>query len=98
MIPAFATESFKLDYIRKIVLSADSNYKTMLPHSYSVAAEAFNLLNIQKSDQAIVISGESGAGKTENAKLCMNLLTSIGKLLNLNEIKSEEGIEKKVKF
>ena len=46
MIPAFASEDFKLNYIRKIVLTPDSNYKSLLPHSYALAAEAFNLLNV----------------------------------------------------
>ena len=45
---------------------------------YAIAAEAYRCLFENEKNQAIVISGESGAGKTENAKYCMNLLTSIG--------------------
>lgn len=65
----------------KHILSAKGNplaYKDLEPHVYAVAAEAYRSLFDNQRNQAIVISGESGAGKTENAKFCMNLLTSIG--------------------
>jgi myosin heavy subunit len=65
------------------IVSAKGNplaYKELQPHVYAVAAEAYRQLFENEKNQAIVISGESGAGKTENAKFCMNLLTSIGSL------------------
>lgn len=40
---------------------------------------AYRTLKDTKARQAIVISGESGAGKTESAKVCMNFLTDLGK-------------------
>ena len=45
------------------------------PHIYALANTAFRQLTKTKKNQAIVISGESGAGKTENAKFCMRFLT-----------------------
>ena len=49
-----------------------------MPHVFAIAAEAYRCLFENDKNQAILISGESGAGKTENAKYCMKLLTSIG--------------------
>ena len=48
------------------------------PHIYAVAGAVFNALNENKKNQAIVISGESGAGKTEETKLAMKFITSMG--------------------
>jgi myosin heavy subunit len=47
------------------------------PHIYLIAGNAFNSMVDQEKKQAIVISGESGAGKTESTKYCMQLLTSL---------------------
>lgn len=43
----------------------------MVPHIYKTAARAYNAMVHTKKDQVCVISGESGAGKTESAKLIM---------------------------
>ena len=48
------------------------------PHIYAIAAELFKQLFEFKKNQALVISGESGAGKTENTKFAMKFLTSLG--------------------
>jgi myosin heavy subunit len=47
------------------------------PHVYLVAGRAYLALKESGTKQAIVISGESGAGKTESTKYCMQLLTSL---------------------
>jgi len=48
------------------------------PHIYAIAADLFKQLFDFKKNQALVISGESGAGKTENTKFAMKFLTSLG--------------------
>ena len=47
------------------------------PHVFAVAAKAFNQMIKTGKNQAIVISGESGAGKTENTKYAMKFLTGV---------------------
>ena len=44
------------------------------PHLYDVAEQAYRQLSAELKPQSIVISGESGAGKTESIKYCMNYL------------------------
>ena len=44
----------------------------LAPHIYRVAARAFNSMVHGKKDQVCVISGESGAGKTESAKFIIH--------------------------
>ena len=49
------------------------------PHPFGIASHAFQTLNKTKSAQSIVVSGESGAGKTETAKFVMRFLSTIGR-------------------
>ena len=53
---------------------ADLRDPRLEPHLYDVAEQAFRQLVAEKKPQSIVISGESGAGKTESIKYCMNYL------------------------
>ncbi|CAK0904918.1 unnamed protein product [Prorocentrum cordatum] len=49
------------------------------PHPYAVADTAYRQVVRECRDQALVISGESGAGKTETAKITMRYLTSVSR-------------------
>merc|ERR1719410_1006944 len=69
---------------------------TMPPHVFAIADKAFRDMKVLKTSQSIIVSGESGAGKTESTKyilkyLCDNFGTSAGgalesKILNANPI------------
>ncbi|XP_075127832.1 myosin-IIIa isoform X2 [Leptodactylus fuscus] len=52
------------------------------PHIFAVADIAYQSMVTYNSDQCIVISGESGAGKTEGAHLLVQQLTVLGKANN----------------
>ncbi|KAJ3334076.1 Myosin type-2 heavy chain 1 [Blyttiomyces sp. JEL0837] len=50
------------------------------PHLFAVAEEAYrNMINLDKN-QSIIVSGESGAGKTQSAKYIMRYLAMVGDL------------------
>ncbi|EAS06250.2 myosin head protein (macronuclear) [Tetrahymena thermophila SB210] len=55
------------------------------PHIYSISASAYESVFKSNINQAIVISGESGAGKTENAKYAMRYLTQLSTKKNNQE-------------
>ncbi|XP_072498748.1 unconventional myosin-VI isoform X4 [Notamacropus eugenii] len=45
------------------------------PHVFAVADKAFRDMKVLKMSQSIIVSGESGAGKTENTKFVLRYLT-----------------------
>ncbi|QLQ81017.1 hypothetical protein HG537_0E03720 [Torulaspora globosa] len=47
------------------------------PHIFATAEEAYRRLLSDKRDQSILVTGESGAGKTENTKKILQYLASI---------------------
>jgi myosin-5 len=47
------------------------------PHVYEISAMAYRGLAVDGQAQSILVSGESGAGKTETVKICMNHIASI---------------------
>lgn len=68
-----------LTFYQKKIFELEFDLKKMKPHVYAISALSIRQLADTQKNQAIVISGESGAGKTENTKFAMKFLTSLGK-------------------
>ncbi|XP_034243540.1 unconventional myosin-Va isoform X2 [Thrips palmi] len=60
------------------------------PHIFAVAEEAYTKLERESRDQSIIVSGESGAGKTVSAKYAMRYFAIVG------GSSTETQVEKKV--
>ncbi|KAI1285881.1 Myosin-VIIa [Halotydeus destructor] len=68
-LPIYAREQIKLYRERKI--------GELPPHIFAIGDNAYNNMKRYKQDQCIIISGESGAGKTESTKLILQYLAAI---------------------
>ncbi|XP_023682417.2 unconventional myosin-Ib-like [Paramormyrops kingsleyae] len=66
------------------------NFYELSPHVYALADEAYRSLRDQDRDQCILITGESGAGKTEASKLVMSYVAAVcGKGAEVNKVKEQ---------
>eukprot|EP00760_Papus_ankaliazontas_P030344 PhM_4_TR477/c1_g1_i1/m.27535/K10357/MYO5; myosin V len=68
-----------------------------LPHSWAVAHNTYWELRENGQNQTILISGESGAGKTEGAKIVVKYLGAISTIKGTTEQKSKcEEVNKRI--
>ncbi|XP_009293600.1 unconventional myosin-Vb isoform X3 [Danio rerio] len=66
------------------------NMGDMDPHIFAVAEEAFKQMARDEKNQSIIVSGESGAGKTVSAKYAMRFFATVGGSAN------DTNVEEKV--
>ncbi|XP_039606325.1 unconventional myosin-Vb isoform X1 [Polypterus senegalus] len=66
------------------------NMGDMDPHVFAVAEEAYKQMARDEKNQSIIVSGESGAGKTVSAKYAMRYFATVG------GSESEANVEEKV--
>lgn len=68
------------------------NLGSLPPHIFAIADVAFHRMLRERKSQCVVISGESGSGKTESTKLLVHHLTSLG----LKTQASNSSVEKTI--
>jgi myosin-6 len=84
-LPIYGTDTIK-EYV-------GASLGRLPPHVFALANRAFTQMKSQKRNQSIVVSGESGAGKTETCKHIMRFMASVG---GKGEIGVIDDLEQKV--
>mmetsp|Transcript_24827 Transcript_24827/g.58248 ORF Transcript_24827/g.58248 Transcript_24827/m.58248 type:complete len:1161 (-) Transcript_24827:156-3638(-) len=73
------SDKVRMHYAQKIVW--DDNDRDprvgLPPHIYEISSLCYKGLAVDKLNQSILVSGESGAGKTETVKICMNHIATV---------------------
>ena len=59
------------------------------PHLFSIADRAYTALGTKDKNQAIIISGESGAGKTEATKIIMQYLAKMSHAVDSSRLEEQ---------
>lgn len=87
-------ESYRQEGFIRSQNLGDSNAKPLGPHVYSVADRSYRqMMAEERKSQSILISGESGAGKTETTKIVMLYLTTLGTPEESSGPNVEVGVE-----
>lgn len=76
--------------------SNNNNKGQSPPHIFAVAESTFRNLLSNKKDQSILVTGESGAGKTENTKKIIQYLSSITSGSRTNKVDHDNSIDTKI--
>ena len=73
------TDEVRMDYAQKLVWDDNENDPRigLPPHIYEISSLCYKGLALHKMNQSILVSGESGAGKTETVKICMNHVATV---------------------
>jgi myosin-5 len=73
------TDKVRMHYAQKIVWDKNENDPRdgLPPHLYEVSSLCYKGLAVDRVNQSILVSGESGAGKTETVKICMNHIATV---------------------
>lgn len=75
-------------YVSSVVEDYKRNHTTLPPHVFTIAADAYKGLLDERKAQAVIISGESGSGKTEATKMILQFLSDVAQ--------SETGVEQEI--
>ena len=76
------TEKKQSQYSNRLVWESGGDTdprQGLAPHVYEASSLTYKGLAFDQEDQSILVSGESGAGKTETVKICMNHIASVQK-------------------
>lgn len=81
---------FKLYSSEMIAKYRSRNIYELPPHIYAIADEAYRSMRDYNQDQCIIITGESGAGKTEASKVVMQFVAAVsGKGWEVDRVKEQ---------
>ena len=76
---------------------ANINAFTRPPHVFGVAVDAYTAMMAARADQTVVISGESGAGKSEATKLILQFIADVAqRRAGASETRSGGSLEQQI--